>query len=92
MKGCWVSDSGEITYVEFGCHEEKAHDIIEKNGWYDEYQNWRVETTKYNGYGRDFLHEVKNYIRYMNWSNNPDWITNGFKNLTNAQAKIMVSY
>jgi hypothetical protein len=91
-KGCWVSGKGKITWCELGYHQRDAFDVIIKSkGWQDAFHEWNV-AHNYKGCAMTFLHDVKNYIRYMDWGLDPRWITNGDKNLTNAQAKVMLNF
>jgi hypothetical protein len=88
-KDCWVSPGGTITWTPFGLHSGVAYDIIDENGWSDEYEKWDVDN-KGVYYPTDFLQDVKGYIRYMDWGKNPGWRKG--KTLTDAQARIIMNF
>lgn len=60
----WLSPTAEFTEGDFGDHEEKAHEIIKKKGFHDEYKEWRKENSGL--LGRDFLVKVKGYVLLHN--------------------------
>lgn len=69
---CWISPEGEYIPT-FTCqHSRTAREIIERQGWKTDWKK-----SKYKSCPMDFLHFVKNYIRFeeflqtLIWSETP---------------------
>ncbi|MDR0581442.1 MAG: hypothetical protein LBG31_00595 [Prevotellaceae bacterium] len=75
-KDCWVSPSGQVIWVDFARHSEKAYEIIEQKGWSDDYRKWDFLMENRYKYSSDYLQEVRNYIRYCDWGVRPHWVLN----------------
>lgn len=60
----WVSPLGVFTEGDFGDHEEKAIEIIEKENFKEEYKKWRKDNVGL--LARDFLVKVKGYVLLHN--------------------------
>ncbi|MDR2127151.1 MAG: hypothetical protein LBP63_10015 [Prevotellaceae bacterium] len=95
-KDCWVSPEGKITWCEkFAKHEDLAYQIMNDNGYYEEFITWYIQKLKQKiiVLGTDYLIEEKGYIKYMDWGHYPDWV--GFDHvdeITDEQAKVILNF
>lgn len=58
----WLDPTGRFFESPWGTHEHKARNIIDKNGWIDEYMKWDDAGIEGIRFCRDFLINVKGYV------------------------------
>lgn len=84
----WLSPTGEFTEGDWGEHEQAAYDIINKKGFYDEWDrhNSLIDTA------RDFLSEAKGYVLIHNPCGDGGYIVSHVKPLTKKQKEFLYEY
>lgn len=85
----WLSPLGKFLESEFGTHEGSAFEIIEKNGWEDDYCKWESDDLHL---ARDYLCSVKGYVLIHNPSMDGGYIVTNIKPLTKQQKEFLYDY
>lgn len=88
----WLSPTGSFIESPWGSHLESAMEIIEKNGWTDEFDQWYEREDDFNLPENDFLCSVKGWVLIHNPSNDGDYIVTNIKPLTKKQREFLYSY
>ena len=73
----------------YGTHEGSAIEIIQKNGWVDEYEKRDYEILNL---ARDYLCGVKGYVLIQNPSMDGGYIVTNMKPLTKKQKEFLYDY
>lgn len=85
----WLSPLGKFHESEYGTHEGAAFEIIQKNGWADDYGNWDNDILNLAG---DYLCAVKGYVLIHNPSMDGGYIVTNMKPLTKRQKEFLYDY
>lgn len=85
----WLSPSGKFFESEYGTHEGAAIEIIQKNGWVDDYEKRNYEILNL---ARDYLCAVKGYVLIHNPSMDGGYIVTNMKPLTKKQKEFLYDY
>lgn len=85
----WLSPMGKFLESEWGTHEGAALEIIEKNGWEADYNNWDGYAVDF---ARDYLCSVKGYVLIHNPSMDGGYIVTNMKPLTKKQKEFLYDY
>lgn len=85
----WLSPLGKFHESEYGTHESAAIEIIQKNGWVDDYENRDYEILNL---ARDYLCGVKGYVLIHNPSMDGGYIVTNMKPLTKKQKEFLYDY
>ena len=85
----WLSPLGKFLESEYGTHEGAAFEIIQKNGWVEDYEKRDYEILNL---ARDYLCAVKGYVLIHNPSMDGGYIVTNMKPLTKKQKEFLYDY
>lgn len=87
----WLSPTGDFIEADWGDHEQAAIDIVNKNKFTNEYNEWS-QNQEYNYYCRDFLVSNKGYALIHNPSLSGKYKVTHSKELTKKQKNFLYGY
>ena len=87
----WLSPTGKFIEADWGDHEQAAVDIVKKNKFFMEYNDWS-HGKEYNCYCSDFLVNKKGYALIHNPSLSGGYKVTHLKELTKKQKDFLYGY